>query len=448
MEFVKHITQAGGKVYSVGGAVRDSLLGVPSKDLDIIVTGIQEVALLDLLRAIGRVEAVGVSFGVFKFVPEGHTGEAIDIALPRVERSTGTGHKDFEVEARHDIPLEKDLGRRDFTINSMARDLETGMLIDPFHGQDDLKFRVLRMVFPEAFKEDPLRILRAIQFSARFGFVIERQTFQKMKEAISLVSSLSSERISIELRKLLSAARPSVGFRIMQNLGLLDKILPELNALVGIEQPFKYHHQDAFNHTLLVLDASANMDMDLDMRMAALVHDLGKAKTQKKEADGNIHFYGHQIVSKHQFLDISERLKLSSAGFDIERIALVVEHHMEPLTDYVSDKSVRKFIRKVGVDRAFDIVEFRVADKRGGVNADNIEWVFQFRKRMQDILTRKEPLSIRDLAINGNDLIRIGFLPSRKIGDTLNLLLEKVMEDPSFNTRETLEALALKELSS
>lgn len=238
MSFLKAIEEKGGCVYEVGGTLRDLLMGVPQKDKDLLVTGIPMQELAMLLAKHGKVQLVGKSFGVIKFRPhQGHS--EFDIALPRQERSTGSGHKDFEVEYDPFLPVEKDLGRRDFTVNAMARDLQKGEIIDPFGGQEDLKNKILKQVFPQAFEEDPLRMLRAVQFSARFGLTIEPNTLQSMKTHAGLISTVSPERIIEEIKKLFMASKPSLGFFLMRDTGLLKYVFPDMVPMIGVPQPKK-----------------------------------------------------------------------------------------------------------------------------------------------------------------------------------------------------------------
>jgi len=280
-----------GKIYEVGGAVRDQLLGLPVKERDYLVTGIPYQELASLLQDYGRVDLVGRSFGVIKFTQShGNERTTFDIALPRREFSTGVGHKDFEVSFDPSLPIEEDLGRRDFTMNAIAIPLGGGELIDPVGGEADLKRKLIRMVSPQSFPEDPLRMLRAVQFAARFQFEIEAETFASMKENSELINSVSSERIAEELNNLLTRSeRPSCGFHLMQKSGLLKQILPELEATVGVEQPGGFHMYNVFEHTLHAVDAAPP---SLRIRLAALFHDITKPQA-KQLTDGRIFFGTH-----------------------------------------------------------------------------------------------------------------------------------------------------------
>src|SRR4029453_9099342 len=224
--FVRALQQRGARVYTVGGTVRDELLGYPRKDLDLLVTDLPQPDLLHCLRPYGRVQLTGRAFGVIKLLPHGWDGPPIDVALPRTEISTGIGHRDFAVTFDHTLPVEIDLGRRDFTINAMAMDLANDRLLHPFGGGPDLQQRLLRQVSAAAFPEDPLRMLRGVQLAPRFGLRVEPATYEAMQAHAATITSVAAERIAEELRKLFQASMPSEGFRLMHGVGLLQYILP------------------------------------------------------------------------------------------------------------------------------------------------------------------------------------------------------------------------------
>ena len=262
-----------GQVYLVGGAVRDALLGVPVYDRDWVVVGSTPQSML----AAGF-EQVGKDFPVFL-----HPRTKEEYALARTERKSGQGYHGFEVHASADVTLEEDLIRRDLTINAMARD-EAGRIIDPYGGQVDLQNRVLRHVSP-AFREDPLRVLRVARFAAKlapFGFTLQAETAALMKEmaASGELSALTPERVWQEVVKALATVQPSVFFAVLAEVGALRVLFPWLADLQGVQQPVKHHPEgDAWVHSLLVLDAAAQLSDDLDVRFSALVHDLGKGAT-------------------------------------------------------------------------------------------------------------------------------------------------------------------------
>jgi tRNA nucleotidyltransferase (CCA-adding enzyme) len=293
-ELVEKITGRG-KLFEVGGSVRDSLIDpdIEIKDRDYLVTGIPYDQLADILRDFGRVDLVGKSFGVIKFTQRG-TNSTVDVVIPRKELSTGTAHRDFQVDFDPGLPIEEDLKRRDFTINAIARAIPSGEIIDPFGGRRDIEAKTIRIVFSDSIVEDPLRTLRGAQFAARFEFEIEPETLRKMKEAAHLIDTISPERISEELNKmLLKADKPSIGFRYLLEIGVLERIMPYLARCVGVEQPGGYHRWDVFDHTMVCVD---NSPKKLNVRLACLFHDLGKPATREIVEDGAT-FYGHDRLS-------------------------------------------------------------------------------------------------------------------------------------------------------
>ena len=287
------VGELGGKTYYVGGMVRDELLGIENKEVDIEVHGITPEQLGSILDSLGEKIKIGASFGIYNL-----RGYDIDIAMPRTEQATGRGHRDFEVFVDPFLGVEKAAERRDFTVNALMKDVLTGEIVDCFGGVDDLKNGILRHVNDKTFVEDPLRALRACQFAARFNFKIAVETTQIIKTMN--LDALAKERVLGELKKaLLKAPRPSIFFEELRKAEQLDFRFPELKALIGLEQPPVWHPEgDVWNHTMLVLDAAAGLKdgaaNPLGFMLSALCHDFGKAVTQKNE-NGKITFYSHDI---------------------------------------------------------------------------------------------------------------------------------------------------------
>jgi putative nucleotidyltransferase with HDIG domain len=422
-----------GHIYEVGGVVRDSLLKRPvtQKDKDFLVTGVPYEELSKILRNFGRVDLVGKSFGIVKFTPRDQK-ITYDVALPRKEFSTGVAHRDFQVDFDYALPIEEDLKRRDFTINAMAKDLATGEIIDPLGGRDDLDRKILRMTSPKAFAEDPLRMLRGIQFAARFEFEIEPLTFRAMKENSRLISSVSPERIQEELNKLLQQAdRPSLGFWVMKETGILEEILPELAVCVGVTQPGGYHKFDIFEHTLFTIDYAPK---ELRLRLAALFHDICKPQCRELVPEGAT-FYGHERKGAGVAKRVMTRLRYpNQLTFEV---VLLVRRHM--YTDRVTEKGLRRLIRNVGEDLIFDLLELRRADVKAQGRGKTGKDVDRFKRRIQEELERKPPLSVSDLEIDGHDVMGLCKIPpSPMVGKILNHLLNMVLDDPEFNQREKL----------
>lgn len=434
-EVIRRILEQG-KIYEVGGAVRDKYISpiLPDKDKDYLVTGIPLDDLCFLLRNFGKVDLVGKSFGVIKFLPYNkYNGENVfDIALPRKEYSTGPGHKDFKVEFDHNLRVEDDLSRRDFTINAMAEDLATKELVDPLNGRKDIKKRLIRITNPNSFKDDPLRMLRAVQFAARFEFDLEEKTYLSLCENVELISTVSAERIQEELNKLLLKAKyPSTGFRLMQRTGLLKKILPELEVGVGVDQPGGYHANDVFEHSIQSVDYAPR---ELVIRLASLFHDISKPECRELTEDGST-FYGHDKKGARITKRILERLRYSNEV--IEKVTLLVDKHM--FTTGVTDKGVRRLIRKMGQELVFSLLDLRRADVVAQGKGGNTKDVDELEEKIRVELEKKSPFGLKDLEVNGNDIMsKFNLQPSPLVGQILNHLLELVLDDPDLNKKETL----------
>lgn len=432
----KSIIQAGGEIYEVGGPVRDQLLGIEHpKDLDLIVCGIPFQNLKKILKQLGEISLVGQAFGVIKFKPF-ENDMFIDISLPRKERSTGAGHRDFEVDFDHTLPIEEDLFRRDFTINAMARNLISGRLIDPYGGQNDLNNRILRMVSPSSFTDDPLRMLRGGQFAARFNLTVEDKTLQAMKDNAALITTVSPERIAEELNKLLEKAdKPSQGLRLMNETGLITKVLPELAQASGVEQPGGYHRWDVFEHTIRTVDATPPK---LAIRLAALFHDSGKPETREL-TDSGATFYGHDKLSQKMAETALKRLRYSNDM--IKQISMLIGKHM--FSERAGEKGIRRLINKVGTELIFDLIALRRADTIAQGMGQTTEGIDEFEKHVRDELSKSNAFGIKDLALNGDDLKAHFKLPESKlIGDILNYLLDKVLDEPDLNTYDKLLTLS------
>ena len=436
-----------GALFAVGGRVRDELrrtiegAHVALKDLDYVVTGISAGDLEQCLRRVGRVDLVGASFAVFKVTLDGRT---VDVALPRRERSTGTHHRDFDIESGPQIPLHDDLARRDFRMNMIARAIPTGEIIDPFSGESDIRARLIDILTPRTFEEDPLRMLRAAQFSARFDYNVTPQTFDAMTRAATLAQSISAERVSGELMKLLvQAPKPSAGFELLHRAGILQHVWPELLEGVGVEQN-EWHKYEVYRHNLETLDAVP--PGDLVLRLAALLHDVGKPRTK----DGP-HFYRHEQVGADMAAAMLGRLRFSN---EIEQtVEHLVRQHMYVADPDLRDAAIRRFIRRIGVhnlDRQFAL---RAADIAGSGLPKRDDSNERFQARVYAEVARKPAFSVTDLRIDGaavvEAMVRRGLAPAgfrgdKRVGDALQYLFEQVTERPELNEPETLHALLIQ----
>ena len=437
--FVRALQQRGARVYTVGGTVRDALLGHPRKDLDLLVTGLPQPDLLRCLRPYGRVQLTGRAFGVIKLLPYGWDGPPIDVALPRTEISTGIGHRDFEVTFDHTLPVEIDLGRRDFTINAMAIDLADGHLLDPFGGYEDLQQRRLRQVSMVAFPEDPLRMLRGIQLAARFALQIELATRESMHTHAAAITTVAPERIAEELRKLLQAWAPSQGFAVMYEVGLLIHILPELARLV---------EGAAFTRTMRRLDAVQQCERlsyrgHLDLLLAALLCDSGLSVPM--QTGTGLVLKDLAQASARLARQRLEALKMTTIGAMPVLVSALIAQSAFEVSALATPAALRHFAHEVGCTEAFMLFELRLADRLGNEPEYPIDDLLDLRQRLRMAIDQKTPLSLKDLAVNGNDLQRLDIAAGPRLGQILQTLLYHVLDDPTQNTRTHLLALAQAE---
>jgi poly(A) polymerase/tRNA nucleotidyltransferase (CCA-adding enzyme) len=429
-----------GELYRIGGAVRDELMGLVTRaeDLDYLVRGISPAELEQVLSRYGRIVHVGKSFGVFKFRPEGEAVD-FDIALPRREVSTGAGHREFDVVWDESLPIEADLRRRDFTMNAIAQEVDSGRLVDPFGGREDITARRLRMIFPEAFREDPLRILRGIRFAARFELDVESDTADAMRASVPMLATLSAERVQDELDKILvQCDRPSDAFAMMHAMGALALLLPEVERGIGVEQN-EHHPDDVFWHSVRSCDEAPKGNTLL--RWAALLHDLGKVDAKKTVTDEGgaprVVFYGHEKQSADMAGAILNRLRYSNDF--IRRCIHLVRHHMYHYRSEWNRATVRRFIRTVGEDNLEDMFELKRADWMSRGRADRLGEIDELRSRVREEIEARHALKIQELAIDGRDVMKmLGIAEGSRVGEILQEIFERVLEDPSLNERDIL----------
>lgn len=444
-----------GRLYEVGGAVRDRIrFSLDSSgnidqerfhryqpdEVDYLVTGIPMNELTRLLKQFGRVELVGRSFGVIKFKSQNSNSKenTFDIALPRKEQSTGSGHKEFAVEYDPGIPVEQDLGRRDFTVNAIALRIQTSNfklqspdIIDPCGGIEDIRNKLIRMVSKNAFTEDPLRMLRACQFAARLQFPVEQDTFRAIKKSAKLISTVSPERAQQELYKMLMSDQPSIGLWLMQRSGLLKLLLPELERGVDVTQPGGYHRYKVFEHSIKTADFAPKT---LELRLAALLHDAAKPQC-REVVEGGAHFYGHDKLGAKMAGEILFRLKYSNQV--IERVTGLIAQHMFAVPE--TGKGLRRLISKIGLDGLDDLIALRRADILAQGMEGDTEYLDSFKRAVREELSIKPAFSIKDMKIDGNDLMKeLGLAPGPEMGRILKQLFELVLENPKHNRKAFL----------
>jgi tRNA nucleotidyltransferase/poly(A) polymerase len=443
LPFIRALQQQNARVYTVGGTVRDELDGKPSKDIDLLVTGLSQQRLIRLLQRYGRVQLTGRAFGVIKFSPRQWDRPPIDIALPRTEVSTGVGHRDFDVTFDHTLPIETDLERRDFTINALAIDLATGELIDPFGGRQDLQQRLLRQVSDRAFLEDPLRMLRGVQLAARYNLGVEANTRHAMQVHAASITTVAPERIAEELRKLFQATSPASGVVLMQDVGLLQYVIPEVAALAGTPGT----PGDAFTRTMRRLDTVQQCETlayrgHLDLLLAALFQNGGQSETTQSALQLAS---ATQRDAAHQARLRLEALKMTMLGARLDLIETLIRESDFALDALASAAALRHFASHLGVEVALMLFDLRLADWLANAPQQPIAALMALGQQLRRDLDHHVPFSIKELAINGHDVQRLGVPPGPHLGQILQRLLQQVLDDPSRNTRDHLLALARQE---
>jgi tRNA nucleotidyltransferase (CCA-adding enzyme) len=421
------VRSAGGRALCVGGFVRDRILNRESKDLDIEVFGIPQDKLLALLQSLGKVVPAGQSFPVYKL------GD-VDVALPRRESKTGRGHKGFTVEGDPSMPFEEAARRRDFTINAIGWDPLTDEYLDPFNGHRDLDLRVLRVVDPSTFADDSIRVLRALQFAARFELTIDPET-ARICSSIAL-DDLPAERIWGEFEKLLlQAARPSIGFALARELGVIHQLLPEMEALYDCPQDAEWHPEgDVWIHTLMVIDQARALNADLDrprlatVMLGAVCHDLGKPATTAV-IDGRVKSPNHEAMGVGPATSILDRLNVNTLdGFDVRAQVLgLVTEHLRPIAfwktqDTVTDGAFRRLAQKVDLELLARFARADCQGRAGTFDCSGIDWFIERARSLG--VEHKPPAPI----LLGRHLIELGIAPGPRMGEILKQVYEQQLD--------------------
>lgn len=424
----------GYEAFVVGGCVRDSILGKNPNDFD-VTTNAKPLKVKEIFEKVGcKVIDTGLQHGTVTIVIE---KENFEVTTYRIEGEYLDNRRPSEVFFTNE--LKEDLKRRDFTINALAYNNKFGT-IDYFSGKEDLQNKIIRAIGEKEkrFEEDGLRMLRAVRFEAQLGFEIEKETLEAIKVNSILLKNISAERIRDEFIKILISSSPSKGIRRLLDLNLLQYIIPELLETVNFDQRSRYHDKDVFNHTMMVLD---NVENNLEIRLAALLHDIAKPKTFTMDKKGG-HFYFHEVEGEKMAKDILKKLRFDNSS--IEKVSLLIRNHMR-VPGITSKAKLKKYIVDIGEDNLNALFNLMRADRISShPTYAKYEDIDELNRACNSILEHNEPMRIKDLNINGNDLIEIGVEKGKKVGEILNLLLQDVLENPKLNEREYLMEKSLK----
>jgi len=430
---------AGGRALVVGGWVRDRLMGRDTTDIDLEIFALPSDRVRRILDSFGKVETVGESFQVYKLGP-------LDVSLPRRDSKAGRGHKGFLVIGDPDMSIADAARRRDFTVNSISWDPLTGEYLDPFDGRGDISRRLLRVVDPATFPDDSLRVLRAVQFAARLQFTVDEAT-KTLCRAIAL-DDLPAERIWGEFEKLLFAARPSIGFSVALDLGVVARLWPELNALVGCEQEHEWHPEgDVWVHTLQVVDeARTRLDglsrpEQIAVMLGAVCHDFGKPATTAF-IDGRIRSMDHEeqgVAPAAAFLD---RLNVHSFdGYDVRKQVLgMTAQHLKPgswykVRDEVRDGAFRRLAQKVDLELLARVAKSDCEGRKPGrFDCSAMDWFLERARRLG--VEHRPPPPI----LLGRHVVALGVPPGPRVGEIVKAVYEKQMDGTVTNLDEAVAA--------
>jgi len=449
VEIYKRFNESGYDLYLIGGAVRNLLLKknmldyTDLKDWDLTTNAKPEEMMKLFPDAFYNNQ-----FGTVGIPTQNYLNEKFVVEVTTFRSESEYKDRRHPTKVTWGKTIEEDLSRRDFTINAVAAKLlplgnqpalNNVEIIDLHNGQRDLADKVIRAVGdPKTrFKEDALRLLRAIRIATEYGFTIEDKTWKEIVEDSKLITQVSGERIQVELLRILASDHPYDGTMLLKNSGLLQYILPELLEGVGVSQvrPGRHHTSDVFTHNILSLKFCSSVDPIV--RFATLLHDVGKPKVEKKDEKGLVIFHNHEIVGARMVRIICDRLHFSKK--DRDKIVNLIRWHMFTVDEKITDAAVRRFIRRVGVESVKDMMDLRIGDRLGGGTQTAESWRLKlFKKRIEDQL-KPAPFSINDLAVDGNDVMKtLNIKPGPKVGQILQKLFEEVDEDLSKNNKDYL----------
>jgi tRNA nucleotidyltransferase (CCA-adding enzyme) len=440
------LKEAGGKVYVVGGAVRDALLQKEPKDIDLMVSSIPPEDVNNILEHLpGRVDLTGKRFGVYRY----HTkGQEVEIALPRTDTyETGGTRGQGQITVDHHLPIEKDLQRRDFTANSMAVDLDSGRLIDPYGGARDVEKHTLKTTHSDSFDEDPTRLVRALTAHSRHGLIPDEQTRKEMGEYAHRLDQESPDALKQQLEKFLVSANPASGVRLAQETGVLKHLFPELANNFDYDQKNPHHNYSLGEHSLNVFDNVSRASKDPDLRLAALLHDTGKpASAWEDPATGVTHYYagmleGVPVGADHAKVgaDMTEARLRQTFNYPVTKIRNIhnlISQHM--FGAFASPKGARRFLNKAG-DAADDLLTLRAADNEGkGIDTSYKTSTNRMRELVEQSRQAGAPTNQSMISVTGADLLALGVPQGPQIGAILRKLTNDVVENPQLNEKAAL----------
>ncbi len=429
--FASVFRENGFSLYIVGGAVRDWLLGIPNSDYDFCTDALPE----QVMKIFRKVIPTGIKHGTVTVLFQ---GESYEVTTFRTEGAySDRRHPDSVTFVSN---LEEDLSRRDFTVNAFAADCSDGRIVDLFDGMKDLRDNVIRAIGDprERFSEDALRMMRLARFCSKLGFFADPATLEAATALHGTISDVSQERIFDELSKILMTRVPTVGLRLLEETGILGIILPELQACKAIEQT-KVGANNVLEHIYNAVDATASWNYCFEVRLAALLHDIGKPHTMSINNYGIMRFHGHDVKSARIARDVLKRLKCSNRLID--DVCVLIENHMVKYRSEWTDGAVKRFIRRVGKDNIDNLFELQWCDQIASEGKSKADEYDEFISRIKAL--ENEPMGIRDLTVTGDDLAAAGIPRSRVMGEILEALLEMVIDYPTLNVKETLTEQAI-----
>ncbi|MBR4120261.1 MAG: CCA tRNA nucleotidyltransferase [Spirochaetales bacterium] len=425
-QFASIFRENGHRLYIVGGAVRDHLLGRKNSDYDFCTDAKPE----EVIPMFRRVIPTGIKHGTVTVL---FKGDSFEVTTFRTEGAYSDQRHPDSVTFVTD--LSEDLSRRDFTVNAFAADCLDGSIIDLFDGMKDLKAKTIRAIGNprERFEEDALRLMRLARFCSKLGFEPDPDTKQAATQLSASISNVSQERIYDELSKILMTEKPTVGLRLLEDIGVLEHILPELTECRRIEQT-KVGATDVLEHIYNTVDAAAHFNYSYNVRLAALLHDIAKPQTMIINPYGIMRFFGHDIKSAQMARVVMRRLKCSNQLTDT--VCNLIENHMVKYRDNWTDGAVKRFIKRVGKENINELFELQWCDQIASEGKSKVEEYDPFIRRIKEL--ENQPMSVKDLAVSGDDLAQAGIPKSKVMGQILDELLEMVIDYPTLNEKETL----------